>query len=165
MDKTHLTTNFNTKLNKDLNNIIEYQILIKKSSLMELMKICNFFGLDDEKSLKLINDINTKIIKKESKKQNRKPFIPKNLNLSKKSKKRIYWKPKIKNFSNIRQQLNKIFIENQNITKFKNLNILYDFAIKKGLTRVEASKIINEIVGKKFKKIKSVVQGGKVNPK
>ena len=47
----------------------------------------------------------------------------------------------------------------------KNLNILYDFAIKKGLTRVEASKIINEIVGKKFKKIKSVVQGGKVNPK
>ena len=87
------------------------------------------------------------------------------MNLSKKSKKRIYWKPKIKNFSNIRQQLNKIFIENQNITKFKNLNILYDFAIKKGLTRVEASKIINEIVGKKFKKIKSVVQGGKVNPK
>ena len=38
-------------------------------------------------------------------------------------------------------------------------------AIKKGLKRVEASKIINEIVGKKFKKIKSVVQGGKVNPK
>ena len=84
MDKTHLTTNFNTKLNKDLSYIIEYQILIKKSSLMELMKICNFFGLDNEKSLKLINDINTKIIKKESKKQNRKLFIPKNLDLQRK---------------------------------------------------------------------------------
>ena len=59
----------------------------------------------------------------------------------------------------------KIYDNNHNITKNKNLNILYDYAIKKGLTRSQASKIINKVIGKTFKIINSMVQGGKASSK
>ena len=155
MDKNLNIKNKYTSIKK-LKNLIEYQIKIKKSSFEDLIKICRFYGFSSSDSIKYINDANTKIVKGLSDKKNKNCINQKN---------KIYFNPKTKKLKKIQDEIKKIYDNNHNITKNKNLNILYDYAIKKGLTRSQASKIINKVNGKTFKIINSMVQGGKASSK